>query len=585
MLYIIVLVILLMLLSGVIAYTGDVLGTVVGKRRLSLFGARPKQTGRIIGVMAGILIMIATLGILAVVNRQATRVILNAQDNAEQLAIASEQLATLNRQVEQRTRELESARRDLETAQQDVELLEVDRDALENTVAALNQDVTTLRGAIEQFSVDLSQAERDLRQAATALEAIQAQLILAQRERQEAETEAETARSAVAEAQERVDTLQAELGQLNTQLALATEELEVSRQELAQAETGLAEAQQALAAADEELTVALGAREVAEQERLLAVAARDEAEAQIRELELAQQQLTSQIEAQNEELLLLNSRISRLTDTAAELQEQNQELQSRNQQLVEVSGELEQINQNLVRDISERNAQLQLLETEVVQLKEDSRLQVQEIEYLQAQAAAINQGLTFQRAEVIASAIITASEPTAIREQLAQLRTVANQRAAERGGGDVILETSQIESLVNEIIQTPGEDVVIFRSQANQFALAPVRVDVEAFENRKLFSGGQLLVSRQIHLGSSILSTDRDTVRNNVQLLWQSARGKLLQEGLADGTTPYVAPTSLEIDGFTNQLLRLSGPVTVGLQASRDIFAAGPADLEFVIIH
>jgi uncharacterized protein (DUF3084 family) len=585
MLYIIVLVILLMLLSGVIAYTGDVLGTVVGKRRLSLFGARPKQTGRIIGVLAGILIMIATLGVLAAVNRQATRVILNAQENAEQLAVASEQLATLNRQVGERTRELEAARRELETAQQEVALLERDRDALEHTVTTLNQDVTTLRAAIGEFGEALSQAEMELRQAEQALQTVQAQLILAHRERLEAEAEAEAARAAVTEAQQRVDTLQTELGQLNTQLALATEELAASREELTLAERGLAEAQQALTAANAELAQALAARESAEQQRLLAVTARDEAELQISALKAAQQQLTSQIDEQNAQLALLNDQIAQLTDTAAELRGQNLELQSRNQQLLQMSGELEEVNRNLVSDIAERNAQLQLLEMEVVQLKEDSRLQVQEIEYLQAQAAAINQGLTFQRAEVIASGIITANEPTAIREQLAQLRTLANQRSAERGGGDIILETSQIESLVNEIMQTPGEHVVIFRSQANQFALAEVRVDVEAFENRKLFSGGQLLVSRQIHLGSSLLSTDRDTVRNNVQLLWQSARSKLLQQGLADGATPYIAPTSLEIDGFTNQLLRLTGPVTVGLQASRDIFAAGPADLEFVIIH
>lgn len=564
MLYVIVLVVLLMLLSGIIAYTGDVLGTWVGKRRLSLFGVRPKQTGRIIGVIAGILIMIATLTVLALVNRQATRVILNAQQNAEQLAVTGEQLAALNRQVTERTRELELARDELERAQQEVDRLARERDSLETTVNALNRDVLGLRAAIGEFGEALLQAEAELRQAERALEGALAQLVLAQRERLEAEADAEAARSAVSEAQAQVDALQAELAQLNRQLEATTAELAASRQELSAA-------QAALASANDELAAALAAREAAQ--------------LQIDELERAQRQLTEQIEAQNAELAELNLQIARLTDTAAELRGQNLELRARNRQLVEINGELEQINQSLFEEVAQRNAQLQLLEAEVAQLKEDSRRQVQQIEYLQAQAAAINEGLTFQRAEVIASGIITAKEPTAIREQLAQLRALANQRSAERGGGDIILETAQIERLVNEIAQTPGDHVVIFRAQTNHFALSEVRVDVEAFENRKLFSGGQLLVSRQLHLGTSLLATDRDTVRNNVQLLWQAARGRLLQAGLADGASPTIAPTSPEIEGFTNQLLRLTGPVTIGLQARRDIFAAGPADLEFVIIQ
>ncbi|MBP5470522.1 MAG: DUF3084 domain-containing protein, partial [Candidatus Riflebacteria bacterium] len=52
-----------MVISGVIAYLGDKLGTLVGKKRLSLFGMRPKVTALFIAISTGILITLTTFGI------------------------------------------------------------------------------------------------------------------------------------------------------------------------------------------------------------------------------------------------------------------------------------------------------------------------------------------------------------------------------------------------------------------------------------------------------------------------------------------------------------------------------------------
>ena len=43
------LVVLLIFLAGVTAYAGDRLGMFVARRRLSLFGIRPRRTGQIVG--------------------------------------------------------------------------------------------------------------------------------------------------------------------------------------------------------------------------------------------------------------------------------------------------------------------------------------------------------------------------------------------------------------------------------------------------------------------------------------------------------------------------------------------------------
>ncbi|HAE41169.1 MAG TPA: DUF3084 domain-containing protein, partial [Candidatus Riflebacteria bacterium] len=52
MIYIIILVVV----SGLIAYIGDVLGTYVGKRRLTVLGLRPRITALVVAISTGILI-------------------------------------------------------------------------------------------------------------------------------------------------------------------------------------------------------------------------------------------------------------------------------------------------------------------------------------------------------------------------------------------------------------------------------------------------------------------------------------------------------------------------------------------------
>lgn len=58
------LVILLLLVScGVIAYAGDVIGRRMGKKRLTLWGMRPRHTAVLITIVTGVLIAVTTVGV------------------------------------------------------------------------------------------------------------------------------------------------------------------------------------------------------------------------------------------------------------------------------------------------------------------------------------------------------------------------------------------------------------------------------------------------------------------------------------------------------------------------------------------
>ncbi|HAH96240.1 MAG TPA: hypothetical protein DHD79_06695 [Firmicutes bacterium] len=63
------LVVVLIALGGVVAFLGDRVGMRVGRRRITLFNLRPKYTSILITIFTGVVIVAATLGVMAIVSQ------------------------------------------------------------------------------------------------------------------------------------------------------------------------------------------------------------------------------------------------------------------------------------------------------------------------------------------------------------------------------------------------------------------------------------------------------------------------------------------------------------------------------------
>lgn len=86
--------------GGAIAFIGDKLGSKVGKRRISLWGLRPKHTSIVVTILTGMFIALTTIGVMGILSDN-VRVALFGMDALRQ------KMATLTAQVEQQTEELE----------------------------------------------------------------------------------------------------------------------------------------------------------------------------------------------------------------------------------------------------------------------------------------------------------------------------------------------------------------------------------------------------------------------------------------------------------------------------------------------
>jgi len=91
----IVLIPLLILTSGLVAFVGNLVGRAIGRRRLALWGLRPRHTAQLITVLTGMLIAAATLAAVLLVNNDARQALFHLQEVRQQITQQEAQLRAL----------------------------------------------------------------------------------------------------------------------------------------------------------------------------------------------------------------------------------------------------------------------------------------------------------------------------------------------------------------------------------------------------------------------------------------------------------------------------------------------------------
>lgn len=184
------LIVFLVLLGGVIAYLGDLLGRRAGKKKISVLGLRPKHSAVVITVISGILIVALTLLTLSFISQEVRIALFGVKKLQSDLLRAkkevmsiSTKLSNLSKEIRWREGKLISLRNDLkkvETAkekinkelivshQEEVKLKNIQKE-LNNKIEVLakqkihlEEKVESLRGQGEEVFFRLKKAQTEL---------------------------------------------------------------------------------------------------------------------------------------------------------------------------------------------------------------------------------------------------------------------------------------------------------------------------------------------------------------------------------------------------------------------------------------
>ena len=128
----------LLLLSGGIAFLGDLIGRRIGRRRVSLFGLRPRHTSSLITVCTALSITLGTLFALAVMS-DSVRIALF------RMKFIQRQVMELTAELEKKTEEQAAMRQSLFEAQGDLVSLDRQREYLEEEIQEMKRGLEQLR--------------------------------------------------------------------------------------------------------------------------------------------------------------------------------------------------------------------------------------------------------------------------------------------------------------------------------------------------------------------------------------------------------------------------------------------------------
>jgi len=103
------LILTLAVVGGAIAYIGDRLGMNVGRKKLTLFGLRPKHTSILVTIVTGVLIATASIVVLSIASQDVRTALFNMKEIQEELRGLQRDFAEMRRQRDAAQTELQEA--------------------------------------------------------------------------------------------------------------------------------------------------------------------------------------------------------------------------------------------------------------------------------------------------------------------------------------------------------------------------------------------------------------------------------------------------------------------------------------------
>lgn len=157
--YGIVLIAVLIITGGVIAFIGDRLGTKIGKKKLSVFGLRPRHTSIVITIITGIMITTLTFGIMAAVSENVRTALFGMEKLNRQMQLTQANLEQADQDLAAANAARDKAKADFAAAQVEVEKLRLHQAELARQNQALeigNRELAAANSGLEQENSELA---------------------------------------------------------------------------------------------------------------------------------------------------------------------------------------------------------------------------------------------------------------------------------------------------------------------------------------------------------------------------------------------------------------------------------------------
>ncbi|MGE5507712.1 MAG: DUF3084 domain-containing protein [Chitinophagales bacterium] len=174
--YGIFLILVLVITGGLIAYLGDLVGRKVGRKRLSLFGLRPRYTSIIITVISGIFIVAGTLTVLSVVSSDVRTALFSMKQLQQTLAQNQVQLRLKDAEIADKQARATALENEISVKSSQYDALDRQLQTVLNQRNAVDEALKKVKDQLVQIQTQYTQVIADYRTAQSHLSSTSEQL-------------------------------------------------------------------------------------------------------------------------------------------------------------------------------------------------------------------------------------------------------------------------------------------------------------------------------------------------------------------------------------------------------------------------
>lgn len=447
--------ILLVLVSGVVAYLGDVIAKRVGKRHWRLLGMRPRTTGTVIAVGTGVLISLSAFTAFFLLVRDARETIWQAETVRQERNL-------LRQEVQRYAQDLQRLDEERRRATEQASRIQGEANDLRHDVNQLRETLDNQQKLLAASREKLEAYQRELWETQSRLQKVQGEFELARKEKTELLATRDQLLQAIREQQRRLVEQQGQLARLESERATLQEAEHRLREQVSQTQKRLSGLQEAAKVAQARLSaLEQSTRQLSEERKrlegdiALLNAQRQEAQGALKELMEERDRLQEGLAAAQKELMAARARFTQAEQENLKLRNSSRILQGGLEKLLEqvllaeqilVPGKEQQALDEIRRRVDLRARLLGLRGAEVVQQlnlgpnprlglllarpvgvnPDSSKLQIR-LEYRAREQL-------FAKGDVLATGVLVLpSKPEDVQRRLERIRQDAEERLALAG--------------------------------------------------------------------------------------------------------------------------------------------------------
>ena len=166
------LIIIMAVVGGFIAFLADKMGSKIGKKRMSVFGLRPKHTSILLTVLSGTIIAVLTIGVMAVASQSARTALFGMDKLQQELKLLNKEKSDTAIALEEAKGKVDEQNKKITTLDAKIKDAEAENDAMEAKLAQVNDmyaQATSEVSSLSASKVQLTNEVADLEKTTEAL--------------------------------------------------------------------------------------------------------------------------------------------------------------------------------------------------------------------------------------------------------------------------------------------------------------------------------------------------------------------------------------------------------------------------------